>query len=69
MFPTAKVALKQNAAKTDYPTSYIVDIKGGQSQLLQQLSKELKLPIQPLPEGEITPTTDVLIVLGEDAVN
>lgn len=65
-FPKASVVSKQNASQSDYSESFIVDIRGGQDELLQQLSSTLKLPIEELPILESTPSAQVLIILGSD---
>ena len=65
----ATVGLRQNAAVTTYEKSFLVDLKGGQDALVQEISQKLNLPVQTLPEGEPRPAGDVLIILGTDAFN
>lgn len=69
LFPGATINLKQNAAKADYQDSVIIDLKGNQTELVAEIAEKLDLTVQTLPEGEIAPESQILIILGSDAVN
>jgi multidrug efflux pump subunit AcrB len=60
------ITIKQNASRTDYTTSIVVDLTNGQDPRAEQIAKDIGLPIQELPLGEIAPNADVLIILGSD---
>ena len=62
----AKVTDRDNAKRTNYETSLLVDVQGDRSQDAKVLSDQLGLTLSPLPEGEATPTADFLIILGAD---
>jgi hypothetical protein len=61
-----EVTDRDNAKKKDYEKSLIIDIKGDKSAEVAQLAKELNLIISELPEGEATPASDFLVILGSD---
>lgn len=69
IYPEATVTTKQNATKNDYANSFIVDVQGNQTELAKTLSQALQIPIQALPEGEVAPAAQLLIILGSDAIN
>jgi len=69
LFPDSTVELKENATKSDYTESFIVDLAGNQKELATQVATQLKLPLKPLPEGEKAPATQFLIILGNDVVS
>jgi heme/copper-type cytochrome/quinol oxidase subunit 2 len=62
----AKVTNRDNAKRTNYEKSLLVDVKGTQPADAKTLSTELGLELSPLPVGEATPTADFLIILGAD---
>lgn len=66
-FSDVNVVTLQNAAKKDYPRSFVVDIKGSGSKAAKELAYELDCPlVNIMPDGEATPSTEVLVVLGGD---
>ncbi len=69
-YSSATISTKQNAAKTDYQSSIIVDLAGSQDELVHSLSTTLGIPVGPLPQGENRPSSaDVLIILGTATTN
>jgi hypothetical protein len=67
IFPAVKVARKQNAAQTTYQKTFIVDVTGDNSSIAREMAQNLGIEVQPLPEGEATPSTALAIILGADA--
>ncbi len=65
-FPTAIVIAKENAKKTTYTKTIVVDLTGKQSVGVSQLAQLLKGEVGKLPLGESKPTdADILIILGK----
>lgn len=65
--PAALVVNKDNAKKTDYIKTILVDLSGTRSTEAEQISKVLNISSGKLPEGETKPAdADFLIILGED---
>ena len=62
-----RVVLKQNAKKRDYPRSFVVDIDGEGAVTAKKLASLLDCPLVTImPEGESTPSADILVILGGD---
>ena len=62
----AAVVDRDNAKKSDYEKSVLVDISGTKSAAASELAKTLGLTVSLLPQGEATPEADFLIILGTD---
>jgi len=63
----AKVIDTDNAAKKDYQTSLLVDVKGTRGSDATEVAKSLGLTVSPLPAGETaSASADFLIILGAD---
>lgn len=62
-----EVVARKNAVKKDYAKTFVVDLSGKYSTVVDRLSKSLGAPsTKIMPEGEATPSADILVVLGED---
>lgn len=64
--PELVVVDRENASKNTYEKSILIDVSGTHGEKAQALSRILGLPLEKLPEGESTPKTDFLIILGAD---
>ena len=58
---------KENAKKSDYKKTIIVDLSGNKSELAKQLAILLNGQVAALPEGEVAPKdVDLLAIIGTD---
>ncbi len=65
--PGAAVTERGNAAKRDYPSSFIVDVTGKKSTELQTIASALGIAPGSLPAGEPQPSgADFLVIIGAD---
>lgn len=64
--PELTVIDRQNASRKDYETSLLIDVTGDKADKAAAFAKALSLQIGKLPEGEATPSSDFLILLGKD---
>lgn len=64
--PNIVVSDRDNAARSDYSTSILIDVSGTKERVAQTLAAALGLTVGMLPEGEKTPVSDFLIILGQD---
>ena len=63
----ANIVLKENAVKRDYPRSFVVDINGKGIDMAKSLAYMLDCPlVSIMPDGEVIPSAEILVVLGED---
>lgn len=63
-FPLLTVALKEKAVKSDYMGNLVVDLSGKNTDLAQKLADSFGGTVGTLPVGEIAPTADILIIVG-----
>lgn len=61
-----QVVARENATKQDYSEGIIIDITGSNDTMIKQLAEQFKLKTQQLPEGEVKPQSDILIILGSN---
>lgn len=61
-----EVVVKENAVKTDYVATVVVDLSGTQSVRAAQLAGKLGVSVEALPDGETAPDADILVILGSD---
>lgn len=69
IIPEIKVGSKVSANKTDYQTSLLVDLSGGKySELIKKITGVLGIDtvITTMPEGEATPSSKLVVILGSD---
>jgi hypothetical protein len=61
------IADKENAKKTDYEKTIVVDLSGKKPELAKQLATLLKAQVGKLPAGETAPKgADFLVIIGAD---
>lgn len=63
-FPDVAVTVKEKAAKNDYQGNLIIDLSGKNADLVTRLAASIPGTVASLPAGEVTPTTDVLVIVG-----
>lgn len=65
--PYVKVVDRDNAQKTDYPTTLIIDLTGTHKTEAENLAKAIGGEVSSLPAGETKPQdSDLLIIVGAD---
>lgn len=61
------IAGKENAKKTDYEKTLVVDLTGKKPELAKQLATLLNAQVSKLPAGEVAPKdVDLLTIIGAD---
>lgn len=61
-----ELAGRENASRSDYEQTVVVDISGTHTAVAQSLASELGGTVASLPEGEGSPSdADILVILGE----
>jgi hypothetical protein len=64
--PNVTITARQNAAKTTYVKTTVVDLTGKQKDAAAQVAKSLGGQVGSLPAGETKPTgSDLLVILGK----
>lgn len=63
-FENIEVVMKEKAAKNDYQGNFVVDLSGKNSELAQKLIDTFNGVIGALPDGEIKPEADILVIVG-----
>lgn len=61
-----EVAVKENAKKKDYEKTVVVALSQGREQEIKQIAEFLGGQVSLLPEGEVKPEAEILIILGSD---
>lgn len=64
--PQLTVSDRDNAKRSDYDRSILVDVSGTKASVAQSLANALGLTVGQLPSGEATTSSDFLIILGAD---
>ena len=67
-FPNVVIKSKETAARQDYQQTIVVDISNRIGQLLNDLATFLEAKIVTLPEGEVKPEADILVIFGKSSV-
>lgn len=62
------VEQRANAARVDYQTTLVVDLKGDYAAQAQQLAQLLSGKVSGLPEGERSTDSDLLVIAGSETV-
>lgn len=66
--PESQISL-ENAAKDDYQTTQVIAINQQKKSLAEKLANQIGANIAvDLPEGEVKPKADILIILGHDKI-
>lgn len=61
-----KVSEKSNAAKKDYTETLIIDISGKNKEIVNQIAQLVNgKVVDQIPEGEVKPKADILIITGK----
>lgn len=60
------VVSRENAKKRDYTKTIVVDLTGNNKDMVQTMAKVAKGSVGSLPEGELKPQADVLIIIGTE---
>jgi len=61
------IAGKENAKKTDYAKTLVIDVSGKKPELAKQLATLLNAKVSKLPAGEVAPkNVDLLTIIGAD---
>lgn len=63
--PKIEVVAKENAGQKDYAKTIVIDLTGTRKQLAQAIANILGGEISSLPQGEIPPKADILVILGK----
>ncbi len=66
-FPAGSVVLRKDA-KGEYEKTIVVDLSGKQKTQAEAFAKAVKGTVGLLPEGEVKPTADLLLILGADYI-
>jgi len=64
--PMATVVLKANAKKTDYAKSLVIDLSDVKFSEAKAISTLINGEMTTLPEGELKPDADILVIIGSD---
>ena len=64
--PLATVVLKANAKKTDYANSLVIDLSDVKFTEAKAISSLISGEMTTLPEGEIKPDADILVIIGSN---
>lgn len=60
------VMLKENASRSDYKKTVVVNLSGENKTVVDQIAKILDGEAGQLPEGENKPDADILVILGKE---
>ncbi len=64
-FPIA-VNSRTEASKKDYAKTIVVDVSDNASNRAQEIAQFLKADVSSLPDGEVKPESDILVIIGAD---
>lgn len=59
------MVLKENAKKSSYTKTLVVDLTGNQKEAALQMAKVLEGEVAGLPDGETKPDADLLVIIGK----
>jgi len=59
---------RDSSVKKEYENTLVVDLSGKFKDMVKNIITTLSAQSGPLPEGEVKPTTDVLVIVGKDAI-
>ncbi len=61
------IAERESAQRTDYETTVIIDLKGSYTESVLKIAEELNAKVEAvIPDSEIVPESDILIIIGND---
>lgn len=65
-FPAVIVEKKEKAAKSDYTETQVIDLSGKNADFVTKLAAAISgKVVATLPEGEVNPGTDILVIVGQ----
>lgn len=59
-----QIVKKDNASRQDYAGLTVVDVNGNQKGAADQMAKVLGAKVESLPDGEVKPDADLLVIVG-----
>lgn len=62
----ANVTTTENASRTNYTTTVVVDVNGNKAAEAKAIADKLGVTVTSLPSGESKPEADVLVIIGSD---
>lgn len=65
---TLEVAKKDSTVKKEYDKTLVIDVSGKFKDVVKQVSDTLSAQTGNLPDGETKPGTDILVIVGKDAI-
>jgi len=65
-FPTVIMMERDNAKGKAYAKTLVIDAKGAKQELARSIAESLGASLSAFPEGEATPTADIVVIVGED---
>jgi len=65
-FSEIDIVKKEQAARSDYEKTLVIDISKKYPDMVKQLATELSATVSAMPEGETSPSSDILIIFGKD---
>lgn len=63
--PKIEVVAKENAKNKDYTKTIVIDLIGTQKEITQEIANILGGEVSSLPQGEIAPKADILVIAGK----
>lgn len=63
---SSEITDKTTASRTDYQETIIVDVAKDKEEIVNRLAVDLGITVGQLPEGEIAPNADFVIIVGAD---
>jgi hypothetical protein len=60
------IILNRGNTRGDYDKTILVDVKGNKNDIAVKLAKDLGISWNEMPSGESTPSSDFLIIIGQD---
>lgn len=65
-FPAVTVEKKEKAVKSDYAETQVIDLSGKNADFVSKLAEAIGgKVVATLPEGEVNPGTDILVIVGQ----
>lgn len=65
-FDNIEIVARENASKSDYTKTFVIDLSGKNKATADQLAQELRGEVGGLPSSETKPNADILVILGEN---
>jgi len=65
-FTNLEIIAKEHAANEDYQTTLVIDVSGSSGEIASKIASEFGVEVSSLPEGEIAPSSHLVIIVGAD---